>query len=962
MPATKPYPNKKHNSLLSIIIRTGVVLLVLSLLFLLTCIGFYFSVYNGAFGALPTKDELKAIRNPLASEVYSEDSRLLGKYYIQNRTNVDFRDISANILQALVATEDARFFKHEGVDTRSMFRVLFKTILMGDDSSGGGSTITQQLIKNLFPRQDYGILSMLVNKTKEAIIARDLEEVYSKEDIITLYLNTVSFGEQAYGIETATKRFFQTTPDNVTREQAATLIGMLKAPTSYSPRLHPERSLERRNVVLEQMEKYGYLSSADAMKSKAKPMGLKYRRESHSDGQAPHFREKLRMELKPILENIYKRTGKKYSLYTDGLKIHTSINYDMQLYGEQAVAVHMQDLQDKFEDHWSEGDPWGTDKDAIERGIRQSERYRVMTKAKKSKREMDRAFREKIEMRVFAYNGEIDAEGKNTYEIDTLLSPRDSVRYYLRHLNTGFMAMEPKSGYVRAWVGGINHKHFQYDHVTSTRQVGSTFKPIVYAAAMQHGVEPCTYYPNSKITYYQFQRWSPKNADGKYGGSYSMKGALTNSVNTVSVQVVLEAGVSRTIKVARDMGIVSDLPKSPTIALGTPDISLKEMVGAYGTFVNKGYGTTPIYLLKITDKNGKVIYEDRSHERKYKPKVLEKYVADAMVDMLENVVDEGTGRRLRFRYKFENEIGGKTGTTQSQSDGWFMGITPKLVAGAWVGGAERQIRFRDISLGQGANMALPIFAEFMKRVYEDPQFRDISQATFDEPDELLAEELEYCRDWISTRVARRPIYVEPVEKDEDEELEEEDKEKELVPIVPPPAATTVITKAVETNTGVSATSKPVVNPIKSRPKPEPSTKKTEKKPAPKPEKKDKPVVNPIKKRPKPSKPIPKIPPSKSKAEPSSDPKPAPPKPKADAPKTEKPKADPPVVRPKPPKPKPSPAPGPAPYIPSKPKPTKVKSKPRPQPSGNGNDQEPLQPEEKKRKRGIKLFKKKKKKE
>ncbi len=959
MHPTTPYPTKKG---LSFLLKLGITLVILFILFMLACIGFYFSVYFGMFGNLPTQDELKAIRNPIASEVYSIDNKLLGKYYIQNRTNVQYDDISANIIQALVATEDERFFDHEGVDTRSMFRVLFKTIILGDESSGGGSTISQQLIKNLFPRQRHRFLTMPINKTKEAIIARRLEEQYSKKDIIALYLNTVSFGEQAYGIETATKRFFSTTPKDISIENAAVLVGMLKAPTYYSPRLHPDRATKRRDRVFDQMIKANYLSTSRANALKAKPLKLNYYRESYSDGLAPHFREVLRSQLKEILAEQSKKTGKSYNIYTDGLKIYTTIDATMQQYAEQSVSTHMTTLQKDFIDHWEGKNPWGDQKDIVERAVKNSPRYKSLKTRDASQRIIDKAFSSKTDMRVFTHLG----------EVDTVMTPMDSIVYYLKFLNTGFMAMDPYSGHVKAWVGAISHDHFKYDHVTSKRQVGSTFKPIVYAAAMEHGISPCTYYPNSKITYPQFQNWSPRNSDGDYGGSYSMGGALTNSVNTVSVQVVLEVGVRRAIEIARKMGVVSDIPKSPTIALGTPDISLKEMLTAYSTFVNGGYRVDPKMLLKIQDRNNRTVFESKDSYYKYSsPQVLKTEVTDAMINMLQGVVDNGTGRRLRYRYKFDQQIGGKTGTTQSQSDGWFIGVTPKLVAGTWVGGQDRRVRFQSIRLGQGANMALPVYAEFMKRVYSDNKFEDISKAEFKKPSPTIEEDLD-CSPKIPYRVARRPIWVDP------ELLPKKPKEvpkPEITQAVETPITTPITTTPAATTSepkkkpafGISdaytkpkggGTSKPTTpkasgstspttsTPKPNKPKPIPTTPKPKPTaPAPKPP----PAPAPPKAEPKPApKPAPSIPKLPPKAEPSPAPKPAPPPVVAPSP----PPPPPPTARP--PKPKPV-VPGPDVTIPSR-----VKGKPKKETDSGNSTTTTTEVNEKKKKKGFRLFKKRKK--
>ena len=673
--------------------------------------GFYFAVLGGAFGKLPTTADLNLINNSVASEVYSADGVLLGKYFTENRSNVPYKDISPHIVNALVATEDVRFFKHKGVDTRSMFRVLIKSILLNQDA-GGGSTISQQLIKNLYSRQNYSLLTMPVNKVKEAIIARRLERVYSKRDILALYLNTVSFGERAYGIGTATERFFSTTPKEIEPHQAATLVGMLKATYSYSPRLFPDKSKTRRNVVIDQMAKADYVKAAEAAEWKKRPLDLKYNNKSQSEGLAPYFRDVLKKELKDWCSKNKKSDGTNYNLYTDGLKIYTTINSKMQAHAEKAVEEHMAALQKDFFTHWSGRKPWGTDNTIIENAKKASDRYKKMKANGKSNLEIDAAFRKPVKMDVFAWNSEQTEE--------RTMSPLDSVIYYQMFLNAGFMAMDPLSSEVLAWVGGITHKHFKYDHVSeSKRQVGSTFKPIVYAAALENGAYPCDYYDNDSISYEAYDNWTPKNADGKYGGEYSLQGALANSVNTVSVQLIFEAGIENVVNLAKKMGIVSDLPELPSIALGTAELTLQEMVSAYCVFANGGYESPPFYLKKVTDKNGRKLLENKAPYYRYRGQAMEEKVALQMTKMMEAVVDSGTGKRLRYRYNLTNEIAGKTGTTQNQTDGWFIGFTPELVGGVWVGGENRSVRFRDIGLGQGANMALPIWGIFMDKIYKD---------------------------------------------------------------------------------------------------------------------------------------------------------------------------------------------------------------------------------------------------
>ena len=506
----------------------GVALLVTT--FCLGVVAFIFAVKWGLFGALPTKQAIADFQNNTASEVYSEDSVLLGKFFIQERTNVSFEDISPNVINALIATEDVRFYQHDGVDRRSLLRVFVKTLLLQDESSGGGSTITQQLAKNIFSRKDYGILTIPVVKTKEAIIARRIEEVYSKEEILALYLNTVPFGENAFGIETASERFFSTSPAKLTLPQAAVLVGMLKATTTYNPRTNPERSTARRNVVLSQMVRYHFLKPQEGDSLKKLPIELHYQYLSHNEGLATYFREHLRQQLLKWCESRNKPDGSPYNLYTDGLKIYTTINSKMQHYAEQATREHMASLQEEFYEHWKDRRPWYRDEGALLKAIYKTKRYKELKESGLTEEEIQEEFKKPVKMKIFSWKGEEEVS----------MSPLDSIKHYLYFLNTGFMAMNPHNGHIKAWVGGINHKYFQFDHVNAKRQVGSTFKPFVYAAALESGVKPCDYISNERKVYEEFDNWSPQNADNKYEGFYSMEGGLTESVNTISVNLIMQ--------------------------------------------------------------------------------------------------------------------------------------------------------------------------------------------------------------------------------------------------------------------------------------------------------------------------------------------------------------------------------------------------------------------------------------
>lgn len=691
---------------------------------------FFFAVREGLFGQLPSQEDLHTINNFNASEVYSYDSTLLGKYYIENRTNATYDNISPYIIDALIATEDVRFFQHHGVDRKSLVRVIVKSILLQDESSGGGSTITQQLAKNLFPRQSYHFLSLPANKIKEAIVASRLEKIYSKKEILTLYLNTVPFGGNVFGIEAATKRFFNKPAHNVKPEEAATLVGMLKATTYYNPRLYPERSKIRRNVVLNQMARYEYLAEDKADSLKSLPLTLDYHYVTHNDGMAPYFREKLRHELDRWFKEHPKENGTYYNLYTDGLKIYTTIDTRIQAFAEKAVSGHMKDLQKVFFQHWKDRKPWGKQQDILKQAMRRSRRYKRLIAAGKTQEEIEEMFNQPVPMTIFTWDG----------EEEKTMSPMDSVAYYQMFLNAGFLAMRPDNGHIKAWVGGINHKYFKYDHVMSRRQVGSTFKPIVYAAALEDGADPCEYITNEQRTYEEYEGWSPRNADNEYEGSYSMEGALTKSINTITVDLMMRTGVDKVTDLAHRMGVESKLPQKPSIALGTADLSLYEMVSVYNTIVNHGVYVKPVYLLRIEDRNGNVLFNfnDKTEARR----ALDRESADMMIEMLKSVVDSGTAKRLRYRYGLRNEIIGKTGTTQSHADGWFIGATPALVAGTWVGAENRLVRFRNLSLGQAANTALPVWGLFMQQVNKEPFFRKVAYARFPEPSRRVRRKLD----------------------------------------------------------------------------------------------------------------------------------------------------------------------------------------------------------------------------
>ncbi|MFM9008706.1 MAG: penicillin-binding protein 1A [Bacteroidota bacterium] len=684
----------------------------------------------GLFGSLPTFEELENPNSSLASEVYSADLKTLGKYYVQNRVNIHYKDLSPNLINALKATEDVRFEEHSGVDIKGLFRVFVKTIILQQDA-GGGSTITQQLAKNLFPREDMNKLRLVLRKLKEWIIAVKLERNYTKQEILAMYLNTVEFGNNAFGIKSAATTYFNKQPSELNVEESALLIGMLQAPSRYNPVRNPENATTRRNTVISQLAKYDFITDAQRDSISAIPIQLDFRQESHTEGLAQYFREELRLELIKWCKEHTKADGTPYNLYRDGLRIYTTIDTRMQRYAEEAVVEQFRDLQKTFFDHWKGREAWEDQPQIIDEGVKKSERYRRLKSAGASEAEIRKAFDKKIRMRVFTWKG----------ERDTLMSPRDSVKHYKMFYQTGFMAVEPQSGYVRAWVGGIDYGHFKYDHVRAgRRQVGSTFKPFLYTLAMQEGYSPCYEVPNVpvSITTDDGQVWTPSNSDGEYGGMMSLKEALANSINCISAYLMKQFGPDAVIQIARKMGITSPLDPYPSIALGTADISVYEMVGAYATFANKGVYTQPQYILRIEDKNGIVLQEFVPR----KVEAISEETAYLMLNLLQGVTQYGTGLRLRgSKYGFTNPIAGKTGTTQNNSDGWFVGITPELVAGAWAGCEDRAIHFRSTQLGQGANTALPVWGLFMKKVFADPALQ-YSKGEFEKPEKPLGVELD----------------------------------------------------------------------------------------------------------------------------------------------------------------------------------------------------------------------------
>lgn len=701
------------------------ILAILPLLFISS-----FIIYLTLYADLPSLEELENPRSNLASEIISSDQKVIGKYYIENRTNTSFQHISPFVVNALVATEDARFYSHSGVDARALARAV-KGALTGNESSGGGSTITQQLAKMLFPRENLSKIGLVLRKFKEWIIAVKLERNYTKNEIIAMYLNKFDFINNAVGIKSAARIYFDTTPDSLKIEEAAMLVGMAKNPSLFNPLRRKEISLQRRNVVLGQMAKYNYITKAQFELLKKLPLKLKFTSEDQNEGIATYFREFLRDYMKKWCKEHTRADGKNYNLYKDGLKIYTTINSKMQRYAEEAVREWLSELQGKFFTHWKgkKNAPfYNMNDEEVEKlmttSMKRSERYRILKERGLTENEIKSNFKTKIETKLFSYHG----------EFDTLISPWDSMRYCKYFLQTGFMSMEPSTGYIRAWVGGIDYHQFKYDHVKQgKRQVGSTFKPFVYTLAMQEQWSPCYQVPNIPVTFElpEGGTWSPKNSDANYGGMMTLKKGLALSVNTITAYVMKQFGPQAVVDLARKMGVTSHLDAVPSLCLGTADISVYEMVGANSTFANQGVWIEPNFITRIEDKNGNVLEE-------FIPKRVEaisKETAYLTLNLMKGVVDHGTGSRLRFRYGLANPIAGKTGTTQNNSDGWFMGITPELVSGCWVGCEDRSVHFRSTDLGQGASMALPIWGLYMKKIYADKSLK-VSQGDFEKPENL----------------------------------------------------------------------------------------------------------------------------------------------------------------------------------------------------------------------------------
>lgn len=715
--------------------------------------GLFYLASIGKFGEMPDFRQLENPKTNFASEIISSDNEVLGKYYFNdNRTPIKYEDINTKTVEALIATEDERFYSHPGIDLKATLRAIVFL-----NTRGGASTISQQLARQLFVGvRSRNIIQAVSQKIKEWVIAVELEKQYTKEEIITMYLNIYDFGYYGDGIKSASNIYFSKEPIDLKIEESAMLIGMLQNSSLYDPLRRPEITKNRRDLVLMQMAKNKYISENEKDSLQKIPLELNYTPQSHRQGLATYFRSYLRGFMKDWTDNNLKSDGSKYNLYSDGLKIYTTINSKMQKYAEESVTEHMKNLQKEFfiqNDTLSTAPFRDLDEDQEEsimkRTMRRSERWRKARLSGKSADEIEEIFNVPTEMSIFSWEG----------DIDTVMSPIDSIRYYKHFLQAGMMSMNPKNGHVMAWVGGINYRNFQYDHVMqSKRQIGSTFKPFLYATAIdQLKLSPCDMLPDAIhcIEPYKYGNpdpWCPTNSSDKYGGMRTLSNALANSKNTISAQLIDRVGPRPVADLARNLGVSSNIPNVPAIALGTPDLSVYEMVGAYGAFANKGIYVKPIMVTKIEDRNGKIVFQSTPETKD----VLSEESSYVTLKLLEGVTKFGSGARLRhdipedernyvyknvvtgYPYKFDNAIAGKTGTTQNQSDGWFIGMVPNLVTGVWVGGEDRSIHFEEIAFGQGATMSLPIWGLFMKKCYEDEEL-GVSKEDFEEPENLTIE-------------------------------------------------------------------------------------------------------------------------------------------------------------------------------------------------------------------------------
>lgn len=710
-------------------ISTFSVILLVSFLFFAASIGW--------LGYMPSLEELENPKSYLASEIISADQKVLGTYFKENRSKIEYNQLSPHLINALQATEDIRFLEHSGIDARALGRAIFGALTF--NSKGGGSTITQQLAKQLFHNGASSKFERLTQKIKEWVIAAQLENRYTKEEILAMYFNKFDFLNLAVGVKSASKVYFNTSADSLKIEEAATLVGMCKNPALFNPLRRLEKTEQRRNVVLSQMKKYDYITQEEYDSLRLIPLTLDYQKVDHKVGSATYFREYLRLYLDNWCNTHSKPDGTNYNLYRDGLKVYTTINSKMQKYAEEAVKEHLQGLQKIFFKQWEGKEPWRDEnghvlKGFIDREIKKTSRYKdLVERYGKGNDSINIVLNTPVKMKVFTWNGDSVVE----------MSPIDSMKYHKHFLHTGFMSMDPQSGFVRAYVGGIDYNFFQYDHVTvGKRQVGSTFKPFVYLLAMQSKrFTPCSEVPNIPVTFHlpEGKTWTPQNSGYKEleGEMISLKKGLAYSLNYLTAYLMKQFGPEAVIKITQRLGITSHIDPVPSICLGTADLSVKEIVAAHATFANKGVWTEPVFITRIEDSNGTLLDEFSPESRE----VMDEETAYLMIDLMKGVTQQGTAIRLRTKYKMSQPIAGKTGTTQNHSDGWFIGSTPDLVSGVWVGCDDRSIHFRSIQYGQGANLALPIWALYMQKVWADKSL-DISQKDFEKPLSLVGVNLD----------------------------------------------------------------------------------------------------------------------------------------------------------------------------------------------------------------------------
>lgn len=736
-------PDNNNNRLYTRIVRWLWGIFICSIIFSML---FVFSIrinLMNLYGGFPTYRSLENPKNELSSLLFSVDGVLLGSYYRKNRSQIEYKDLSQQLVKTLIYTEDYRFTEHSGISFPDLVRVFVKTILLGQEDAGGGSTITQQLAKNLFKtRTDLNngklnhvpVLGMLIIKIKEMIVAVELEKNFTKKELLAMFLNTIEFGGYAYGIKVASQTFFNKDPDQINYPEAALLVAMVNKPTRYNPERNPDIAFTKRNQILDKISSYGILTKQELDTIVNKPIELVYNVDSHNEGLATYFRTYIR----GFLMGWCSENG--YDLWEDGLRIYTTIDSRMQTLAEEAVKEHMKMLQQQFYEQWGNRNPWVDDngnelRDYINLVLKRTDHYKSLVEEYgENSDSISIILHRPVKMTVFSWNG----------EIDTVMSPIDSLKYYKKFLQAGFMAMDPHSGQIRAWVGGIDHKYFKYDHVKqSTRQPGSTFKPIVYTAAIANGYSPC--YEVADVPY-TFQlpgqdppTWTPPNDNGRYTGErMTIREGMARSVNSVTAYVMRAIGIQNVINYAYRLGIETKIDPVPSLCLGTSDVCLFDMLGAYSTFVNEGIHTTPYFITRIEDKTGKILQEfpPRTHE------AINEETAYIMIHMLKGALEVpgGTAQRLDMKLREDNEIGAKTGTTNNASDGWFIGVTENLVAGAWVGGDDRSIHFRNWVVGQGARTAMPIWEKFMLSVYDHPEL-GIKKGPFKQPKKRLSIEI-----------------------------------------------------------------------------------------------------------------------------------------------------------------------------------------------------------------------------